>query len=160
MIRNGAIAQLVARYIRIVEARGSNPLSSTTICLKTTVFRLFLFIRGVPKEKRRAFFALHTAANLCFLRQTASLARFERLQRSRKWCAIRFGAQSLRPLHSALGSILKSPTPLFFRFLLKISNKLLAHMFLQIIRSSHWCFQADNACLLTQSFAIISIHFF
>ena len=25
----GAIAQLVARYIRIVEARGSNPLSST-----------------------------------------------------------------------------------------------------------------------------------
>ena len=44
----GALAQLVARYIRIVEARGSNPLSSTTICLKTTVFRLFLFIRGVP----------------------------------------------------------------------------------------------------------------
>ena len=26
----GAIAQLVARYIRIVEVRGSNPLSSTT----------------------------------------------------------------------------------------------------------------------------------
>ena len=26
----GAVAQLVERYIRIVEARGSNPLSSTT----------------------------------------------------------------------------------------------------------------------------------
>lgn len=31
---DGAIAQLVARYIRIVEARGSNPLSSTIKGLK------------------------------------------------------------------------------------------------------------------------------
>ena len=31
--KQGAIAQLVARYIRIVEVRGSTPLSSTTFSL-------------------------------------------------------------------------------------------------------------------------------
>ena len=36
----GAIAQLVARYIRIVEVRGSNPLSSTIFNQIRTVFHL------------------------------------------------------------------------------------------------------------------------
>lgn len=39
----GAVAQLVERYIRIVEARGSNPLSSTTTL---TVFVLALTHRA------------------------------------------------------------------------------------------------------------------
>ena len=52
----GALAQLVARYIRIVEVTGSNPVCSTTICLKTPVFRLFLvyfdyFFVQKPKNK-------------------------------------------------------------------------------------------------------------
>ena len=37
----GALAQLVARNVRIVEVRGSNPLRSTTVRLKTNVFRRF-----------------------------------------------------------------------------------------------------------------------
>ena len=37
-IEYGALAQLVARYIRIVEVSGSNPLCSTTICLRTLMF--------------------------------------------------------------------------------------------------------------------------
>ena len=52
---------LVARYIRIVEARGSNPLSSTTICLKTTVFRLFIvhfYMKCLKKQKEGAFHSL------------------------------------------------------------------------------------------------------
>ena len=37
----GALAQLVARLNGIQKVRGSTPLCSTTIRLKTTVFRLF-----------------------------------------------------------------------------------------------------------------------
>lgn len=34
----GALAQLVARCVRNAEVRGSNPLRSTTICLKSPIF--------------------------------------------------------------------------------------------------------------------------
>ena len=56
----GAIAQLVARYIRIVEVRGSNPLSSTTVRPKTQFLDGYSIlsiqkspIRGRNREKRR-----------------------------------------------------------------------------------------------------------
>ena len=41
---HGALAQLVARYIRIVEVSGSNPLCSTKNRPKTSGFRTFLYL--------------------------------------------------------------------------------------------------------------------
>ena len=55
----GALAQLVARNVRIVEVRGSNPLRSTTVRLKTNVFRRFFYVndqnraRSDPKSRKK-----------------------------------------------------------------------------------------------------------
>ena len=55
----GALAQLVARNVRIVEVRGSNPLRSTTVRLKTNVFRRFFYVndqnraRSGPKSRKK-----------------------------------------------------------------------------------------------------------
>ena len=57
----GALAQLVARNVRIVEVRGSNPLCSTTVRPETQFFgRIFLYCpcRPVwrPKSRKRKTF--------------------------------------------------------------------------------------------------------
>ena len=48
----GAIAQLVARYIRIVEVRGSNPLSSITVTTLILIWiRVVIFLDLCPAYK-------------------------------------------------------------------------------------------------------------
>ena len=48
---HGALAQLVARNVRIVEVRGSNPLRSTTVRLKTNVFRRFFYVNDQNRAR-------------------------------------------------------------------------------------------------------------
>ena len=55
-ISYGGVAQLGARLLRMQEVRGSIPLISTTVCLKTNVFRQIFRYRDKKRANLRLFF--------------------------------------------------------------------------------------------------------